>query len=56
MVDSEVVAVDSATGDIRSFQELARCVGRAVKAANVTVSVCVYLFDLVLWNDQARFF
>jgi DNA ligase-1 len=47
--------VDSETGDIRSFQELAGRARRDVKASNVKVAICVYLFDLMLLNDQARF-
>ena len=55
IVDSEVVAVDYQTGELRSFQELAGRARRDVKAADVKVAVCLYLFDLMLLNDQASF-
>ncbi len=53
IVDSEVVAVNYQTGELRSFQELAGRARRDVKAADVKVAVCLYLFDLMLLNDQA---
>ena len=53
IVDSEVVAVDYQTGELGSFQELAGRARRDVKAADVKVAVCLYLFDLMLLNDQA---
>lgn len=55
IVDSEVVAVDYQTGELRSFQELAGRARRDVKAADVKVAVCLYLFDIMLLNNQASF-
>lgn len=50
IVDAEVVAVDSRTGELRSFQELAGRARKDVKIADVKVAVCLFLFDMMQLN------
>lgn len=50
IVDSEAVAVDRFTGELRSFQELAGRARRDVKISEVKVAVCLYLFDMMYLN------
>ena len=53
-MDAEVVAIDPASGELKSFQELS---SRARKDANleeIRISVCVYAFDLMYLNGEVR--
>ncbi|KAF8639488.1 hypothetical protein AX17_001394 [Amanita inopinata Kibby_2008] len=52
IMDSEIVAVDWLTGELRSFQELSNRARKDVQLVNVRVSVCVFAFDLMYFNGQ----
>lgn len=51
-MDSEIVAVDSRTGALKSFQELSNRAKKDVKLKHVQISVCVYAFDLMYFNGE----
>ena len=51
-MDSEIVAVDSRTGALKSFQELSNRAKKDVKLKDVQISVCVYAFDLMYLNGE----
>ena len=54
IVDSELVAVDRAQGNsFRAFQELSTRARDAVAEADVTVHVCVFLFDALYVNGES---
>jgi DNA ligase-1 len=46
-MDSEIVAIDSSDGSLKSFQELSNRARKDVQLQNVTVMVCVFAFDLM---------
>lgn len=50
IVDAEVVAIDPRNGELRSFQELAGRARKDVKASDVKVAVCLFLFDMMYLN------
>ncbi|KAG8959663.1 hypothetical protein FRC00_001389 [Tulasnella sp. 408] len=52
IIDAEIVAVDPANGDVKSFQELSNRPKKDVNLRDVKVVVCVYAFDLMYFNDQ----
>ena len=52
IVDSEVVAFDRAADSILPFSTLMRRKRKNVRAEDVTVSVCIYAFDLLLLNGE----
>lgn len=52
IIDSEIVAIDTTDGSLRSFQELSNRARRDVKLDDVTVSVCVFAFDLMYLNKE----
>ncbi|PFH53792.1 hypothetical protein AMATHDRAFT_137085 [Amanita thiersii Skay4041] len=52
IIDSEIVAVDPMTGDIKTFQELSNRARKDVQLDEVRVAVCVYAFDLMLFNGD----
>ena len=54
IIDAEIVAIDPSDGSLRSFQELSNRARRDVKLDDVTVSVCVFAFDLMFLNDEVR--
>ncbi|KZS98440.1 ATP-dependent DNA ligase [Sistotremastrum niveocremeum HHB9708] len=47
IIDAEIVAIDTATGDLQSFQTLSNRPRKDVQLKDVKVSVCVYAFDLM---------
>ena len=47
VVDAEMVAIDRPTGKLRAFQELSVRPRGAVSATDVTVDVCVFVFDIM---------
>ena len=50
IVDAEVVAIDPRTGELRSFQELSGRARKDVKASDIKVAVCLFLFDMMYLN------
>ena len=52
ILDAEIVAINSNDGTLRTFQELSNRARRDVKLDEVTVSVCVFGFDLMYLNEQ----
>lgn len=52
ILDAEVVAIDPNNGTLRTFQELSNRARKDVAASAITVSVCVYAFDLMYLNGQ----
>ncbi|KAI0823660.1 ATP-dependent DNA ligase [Trametes gibbosa] len=52
IMDSEVVAVDPGTGELKTFQELSNRARKDVKLDDVRVSVCVFGFDLMFLDGQ----
>ena len=51
-MDAEIVAIDPADGNLKSFQDLSNRARRDVKLADIKVSVCVYAFDLMYLNKE----
>ena len=56
IVDAEIVAVDASDGSLRTFQELSNRARRDVKLDDVTVSVCVFAFDLMYYNNEVSIY
>ena len=56
IVDAEIVAVDASDGSLRTFQELSNRARRDVKLDDVTVSVCVFAFDLMYYNNEVSMY
>ena len=54
ILDSEIVAVDPGTGELKSFQELAGRARKNVQLSDVKVVVAVYAFDIMYLNDEVR--
>ncbi len=52
IIDSEVVAVDPATGELKTFQELSNRARKDVKLDDVKVAVCVFAFDVMYLDGQ----
>ncbi|KAF8628869.1 hypothetical protein AX15_003658 [Amanita polypyramis BW_CC] len=52
IMDSEIVAADSLTGALKSFQELSNRARRDVELHDVSISVCVFAFDLMYLNGE----
>lgn len=52
IMDAEVVAIDPATGALKTFQELSNRARKDVKLEEVKVSVCVFAFDLMFLDGQ----
>ena len=54
IMDAEIVAVD-ADGNLKSFQELSNRARKDVSIDQVKVTVCVFAFDLMYLDKQARY-
>lgn len=54
ILEGEVVAVDANTGELGKFQTLAGRERKNVDIGNVTVTVCLFAFDLMYLNGQVR--
>ncbi|KAI0358467.1 ATP-dependent DNA ligase [Trametes cingulata] len=52
IIDSEVVAIDPGTGELKTFQELSNRARKDVKLDDVKVSVCIFAFDLMFLDGQ----
>jgi DNA ligase-1 len=54
IMDSEVVAIDTVNGSLRSFQQLSNRARKDVQLKDIQVSVCVFAFDLMYLNGEVR--
>lgn len=52
ILEGEVVAVDSETGDLQPFQVLANRAKKNVEIGAITVNVCLFAFDLMYLNGE----
>ncbi|KAI0645719.1 ATP-dependent DNA ligase [Trametes meyenii] len=52
IIDSEVVAIDPGTGELRTFQELSNRARKDVELDDVKVAVCVFAFDVMFLDGQ----
>lgn len=53
-MDAEIVAIDPATGAVKTFQELSGRARKNVHLKDVSISVCVFAFDLMFFNGEVR--
>ena len=53
-MDAEVVAIDPATGALKTFQELSNRARKDVKLDEVKVAVCVFAFDIMFLDGQVN--
>ena len=54
VLDAEAVAIDKATGKLQPFQELSRRKRKDVKVEDISVQVCLFVFDLLYLNGEVR--
>ncbi|PPQ99454.1 hypothetical protein CVT24_005261 [Panaeolus cyanescens] len=52
IMDAEVVAIDPATGALKSFQELSGRARKEVLLSEVKIPVCIFAFDLMFFNEE----
>ncbi|KAI5921953.1 DNA ligase I [Camillea tinctor] len=52
IMEGEVVAVDSQTGELRNFQTLTNRARKDVAIGSITIDVCLFAFDLMYLNGQ----
>ncbi|KAJ3535503.1 hypothetical protein NMY22_g6460 [Coprinellus aureogranulatus] len=52
ILDAEIVAVDSVTEELKSFQELSNRARKDVRLADIKVCVAVFVFDLLYHNGE----
>ncbi|GJC77528.1 DNA ligase 3 [Colletotrichum liriopes] len=52
IMEGEVVAVDSQTGELKNFQTLSNRARKDVAIGSVQVNVCMFSFDLMFLNGQ----
>ncbi|KAJ4291322.1 hypothetical protein N0V88_006326 [Collariella sp. IMI 366227] len=53
IMEGEVVAVDRATGELKSFQTLTNRARKDVAIGSITIDVCLFAFDLMYLNGQS---
>lgn len=53
IMEGEVVAVDSATGELKNFQALTNRARKDVDIGSITIQVCLFSFDLMYLNGQS---
>lgn len=53
ILEGEVVAIDSATGDLKGFQTLTNRARKDVQISSVTIDVCLFSFDLMYLNGES---
>jgi len=54
IMDAEIVAIDPASGALKSFQDLSNRARKDVVLKEIRVFVCVYAFDLMYLNGEVR--
>ena len=52
IMEGEVVAVDQQTGELKNFQTLTNRARKDVVIGEITISVCLFAFDLMYLNGQ----
>ncbi|KAK3177670.1 hypothetical protein K4F52_009575 [Lecanicillium sp. MT-2017a] len=52
IMEGEVVAVDSATGELKNFQTLTNRARKDVEIGSIKIDVCLFSFDLMFLNGQ----
>ncbi|KAK3347788.1 hypothetical protein B0H65DRAFT_155823 [Neurospora tetraspora] len=52
IMEGEVVAVDRATGELKTFQTLTNRARKDVAIGSITIDVCLFAFDLMYLNGQ----
>ena len=52
IMDSEIVAIDPRSGELKSFQELSNRARKDVELNDIRVSVCIFAFDLMYFNGE----
>ncbi|KAI1489940.1 DNA ligase 1 [Biscogniauxia mediterranea] len=52
IMEGEVVAVDSQTGELKNFQTLTNRARKDVAIGSITIDVCLFAFDLMYLNGQ----
>jgi DNA ligase 1 len=52
IMEGEVVAVDRATGELKTFQTLTNRARKDVAIGSITIDVCLFSFDLMYLNGQ----
>ncbi|KAF2641245.1 ATP-dependent DNA ligase [Massarina eburnea CBS 473.64] len=52
ILEGEVVAIDRATGELKTFQTLANRARKDVLIGTVTIDVCLFAFDLMYLNGE----
>ena len=52
ILEGEVVAVDTNTGELKPFQTLAGRERTNIEIGNISVTVCLFVFDLMYMNGQ----
>ncbi|KAK0713205.1 ATP-dependent DNA ligase [Lasiosphaeria miniovina] len=52
IMEGEVVAMDQATGDLKTFQTLTNRARKDVAIGSITIDVCLFAFDLMYLNGQ----
>jgi len=53
IIEGEVVAVDSQTGELKNFQTLTNRARKDVEIGAITIQVCLFAFDLMFLNGQS---
>ncbi|KAG5472948.1 hypothetical protein LSCM4_02274 [Leishmania orientalis] len=54
IIDSEVVAVDPVTGALQAFQVLQHRGRRNIAEGDVSIPVCVFVFDILYFNGEPQ--
>ena len=52
IMEGEVVAVDSSTGELKNFQTLTNRARKDVEIGSIKIDVCLFSFDLMYLNGQ----
>ncbi|PKS07179.1 hypothetical protein jhhlp_005779 [Lomentospora prolificans] len=52
IMEGEVVAVDSATGELKNFQTLTNRARKDVEIGSISIQVCLFAFDLMYINEE----
>lgn len=55
ILDAEIVAIDPASGGVKTFQELSNRARKDVDIKDVKISVCVFAFDLMFFNEEVYY-
>ena len=53
ILDSEIVAFDTRTNRIKSFQELSHRQKKNVELSDINIKVCLFMFDLIYLNGRS---